>query len=199
MFSKKWLTSLFAAVAMQFVIVTTAATQQTSAEQAMGKGGDFTLNSFAGPVTLKELRGKLVLLFFGYTACVDVCPMTLWSITKAFSTLNADELDRVTAIFISLDPERDTPAVLQKYTEYFHPNITGVTDNMEVLTQLISDYGVSYEKKVEPDSALGYVIYHTPDILVVDSGGQLLDMRIPVSASAGEITEQIRELLDDIQ
>jgi protein SCO1/2 len=184
---------------MQFAMTASDAAQDSNAVDATVEGGDFTLSSYAGPVTLEELRGKLVLLFFGYTGCVDVCPMTLWSITNAFSSLKTDELDRVTAIFISLDPERDTPTVLQKYTEYFHPNITGVTDNMEVLTQLISDYGVSYEKKVEPDSALGYVIYHTPDILVVDSEGHLLNVRIPVSASAGEITEKIRELLDDIQ
>ena len=199
MFSKKWLTSLFAVLVMQCAMVMPAAAHEINTEDAAGRGGNFTLNSYAGPVTLEALHGKMVLLFFGYTACVDVCPMTLWSLTRAFSSLKTDELDRVTAIFISLDPERDTPTVLQKYTEYFHPNITGVTDTREVLTQLVSDYGVSYEKKVEPDSALGYVIYHTPDILVVDSEGHLLDVRIPVSASAEEIAVQIRELLVEFQ
>ena len=159
-------------------------------------GGDFTLQSPDGPISLTDLNGKVVLLFFGYTSCADVCPITLSAMSKVFSKLSAEELEQVQALFVSLDPERDTPELLAKYTGYFHPNIIGATGSMAVLRQVMEDYGIRYERKDKPGSALGYVIYHTPDILVVDGQGRLLEERIALNTSTEDIAAYVKRLIN---
>ena len=163
--------------------------------QLRGTGGEVTLQSFDGPVSIRELRGKVVLLFFGYTSCVDVCPMVLWTFSKVFSELSEEELENVEVLFVSLDPGRDTPQVLRKYTQLFHPKIIGVTADEEALGEVAKKYGVAFERREEPSSERGYVIYHTTDVLVVDPGGELLEERIGLSAGAGEIAARIRKFL----
>ena len=101
-------------------------------------GGDFTLQSSEGPLSLSELRGSVVLIFFGYTAFPSVCPISLATISHAFNKMNQNDLKRTKALFISLDPERDTVKILKQYTGYFHKNIVGLTDNIEVLSIAIA-------------------------------------------------------------
>jgi protein SCO1/2 len=184
---------------MLLVPTVSVVAHETSTRASLGHGGDFTLQSFDGPVSLEQMRGKVVLLFFGFTSCVDICPTTLAVLSKVFARLTEDELEKVIALFISLDPERDTPEVLKKYTGYFHSNIIGVTAREEVLSKVVADYGVAYERKEVPGSALGYVIYHTPDVLVVDEQGQLLDMRIQFTTTTEEIALGIKGLLGNNQ
>lgn len=165
-----------------------------SGNAMMAQGGDFTLNSADGPLSLNELRGKVVLLFFGYTSCPDVCPLSLSTIDRVFSKMTSEELKRVQALFISLDPERDTLERLKKYTGYFHPNIVGVTEKPEVLAKVAEQYGVGYEKKMVSGSALGYVIYHSPDIFVVSPDGKPRNT-FPHNADTKRLLNQIRSLL----
>ena len=134
---------------------------------------DFILSSPEGALSLKDLRGSVVLLFFGFTSCADVCPISLATISHAFSFLNDDELKLSKSLFISLDPERDTLEKLKKYTGYFHPNIIGVTGTMKKLGMVAEIFGVNFEKKDSPDSALGYVIYHSSKIFVIGPQGAL--------------------------
>ena len=135
-------------------------------------GGDFTLQSSEGPLTLSDLRGSVVLIFFGYTACPSVCPISLATISHAFNKMNQNDLKRTKALFISLDPERDTVKILKQYTGYFHKNIVGLTDNINVLTKVAKQYGMKYEKTLVPESELGYVISHSSDIIVLNLKGQ---------------------------
>ena len=157
-------------------------------------GGDFTLRSADGPLSLKDLRGKVVILFFGYTSCADVCPISLATIANAFSKLTHVELKRIRSLFISLDPERDTPARLKKFTGYFHPNIIGVTASMEVVYDVAEKYGVKVERKELPDSDLGYAIYHTAEIFVVGPQGELRKT-FPHNIDGQPLLHQIRSLL----
>ncbi len=160
-----------------------------------GAGGEFTLQSSDGPITLNQLSGRIVLLFFGFTSCADVCPLTLSTLSRAFSRLSAEELDQVAALFISVDPERDTPELLKKYTGYFHENIIGVTADHPALKQFAERYGVTYERQPAPDSARGYAISHTPDILIVDREGRLLSTRIGFPATVDDVENKIRGVL----
>lgn len=193
---KNWIINIIAALLLQAALATTVGAHGLSDQTIVtGHGGDFTLQSFSGPVSLKQFRGKVVLLFFGYTSCPDVCPTTLAVLSSVFSKLRAQELDKITALFVSLDPDRDRPTLLQKYTGYFHPNIIGVTDRVEVLDQITEDYGVTYERKAKPGSPLGYVINHTLDVLVVNQQGQLLETRIRPTTSTEEILANLRKLL----
>ncbi len=199
MFSEKWITNVIAAIGVLWVLSAPVSAHEITTGGETGRGGEFTLQSFDGPVTLEQLHGKIVLLFFGFTSCVDICPTTLAMLSNVFSRLTADELENVIALFISLDPDWDTPELLKKYTSYFHANIIGATAEIEVLNRLVADYGVAYERKEAPGSARGYEIFHTPDILVVDQHSQLLDIRIHLTATTDEIANEIKGLLANIQ
>jgi protein SCO1/2 len=196
MCSKKWISKILAAlVVMCSMAAMPAIANELPSTEGTGRGGDFTLHSFDGPVSLKQFRGKVVLLFFGYTSCPDVCPLTLSVLSKVFSKLSADELERVTALFVSLDPDRDTLELLRKYTGYFHPNIVGVTDRKAVIDEVTEKYGVVYERVEKSNSPIGYVILHTLDMLVVDGRGELLDTRISPTTSVEDIAEYVKDLL----
>ena len=156
--------------------------------------GSFTLYSPEGALSLKDLRGNVVLIFFGFTSCPDVCPISLSTISHAFSYLTDDELKRSRTLFISLDPERDTMERLKKYTGYFHPNIIGVTGTMKELGRVAGIYGVKFEKKEASDSALGYLIYHSAKIFIIDTQGELRKP-FPHNIDAKLLVQQIRSLL----
>lgn len=190
MFSKSLLTRLLLATASLafFVSADAAATNY-------GKGGDFTLNGPNGPVSLTDLRGKVVLIFFGYTSCPDVCPVSLARIDACFSAMDETELDGVRALFITLDPERDTLDKLAKYTGYFHPNIIGLTDDIETIDAVTAQYGVDYSRNPMPDSALGYSISHPTDILLLDRNGRLVEA-VPHNIKPRYLLARIRDLLN---
>ncbi len=195
---KKWAIKLIAVLVLQTALLTNVNAHGLSSTQVLtGSGGDFTLRSSNGPVALEQFRGKVVLLFFGYTSCPDICPTTLAVLSNVFSKLEARELDKINALFISLDPERDNLELLEKYAGYFHPNIIGATDSVEVLNQVTEQYGVAYERKEKAGSPLGYVISHTLDVLVVDREGKLLDTRIRPTTSSDDILAYLRKLLSN--
>ena len=158
-------------------------------------GGDFTLKSADGPLSLKDLRGKVVILFFGYTSCADVCPISLATIANAFSKLTNVELKRIRSLFISLDPERDTPERLRKFTGYFHPNIVGVTGIPEVVADVAQKYGVEMEKNESNNSSLGYAISHTINIFVVGPDGEI-SKTFPHDIDGRPLLHQIKSLLN---
>jgi len=157
------------------------------------QGGDFTLNSAKGPFALKSLRGKVVLIYFGYTYCPDICPTNLMLMAQAFNALNKDELARVQGVFISVDPERDTLDKLAAYTKYFHPSIIGVTGKPEQLTRIAKQYGAVYHK-VEDDSGGGYLIDHSANTYVIAPDGSLNTI-LPHATPPEETIKVIRNLL----
>ena len=137
-------------------------------------GGDFTLDSAAGPVRLSDLRGQVVLIYFGYTACPDICPTNLVSIANALRSLHPAELDRTRVLFVSVDPERDDPEHLARYVAYFHPNVLGLTGTPEQLAQVAKRYGAAYQRVENTGSAMGYLIDHSAFTAVVAPDGRLV-------------------------
>ncbi len=158
-------------------------------------GGDFVLRSAGGPVALKDMRGKVVLLYFGYTFCPDICPTSLAVVAQALSGLSADELGQVEAIFVSVDPERDTVEKLKDYAAYFHPKIVGVTGTGDELAALARDYGASYRKQ-EVGSQGGYVVDHSSFTYLIDRRGGLAGS-LPHGTAAPRVVEEIRRLLNE--
>ena len=136
-------------------------------------GGDFTLRSIEGPVNLDGLRGKVVMLFFGYTSCPDICPLSLLRIGDCLSSLEAEQAERVSALFVTLDPWRDTAERMRQYAGFFHPGIIGLTGEIEEIGNVAAQYGITWERKSSPESALGYSIAHPDTILLVDADGVL--------------------------
>ncbi len=140
-----------------------------------GLGGDFTLQGADGPVSLSDFRGKVVILAYGYTSCPDVCPLTLSNITLALNSLTPAQQAQVAALFVTLDPERDTPAKTAEYASHFHPNIVGLSGTPAQIAQVAKQYLVIYRKVPMPESALGYVLDHSSRMYVLDKQGNYSD------------------------
>ena len=136
-------------------------------------GGDFILESIEGPVNLQDLRGKVVMLFFGYTSCPDICPLSLLRIGDCLSSLETEQAEQVSALFVTLDPARDTTERMHQYAGFFHPGIIGLTGDTDAIGDVTARYGISWERKSAPESALGYSIAHPDTILLVDAEGTL--------------------------
>jgi protein SCO1/2 len=157
------------------------------------QGGEFTLQSHSGPVSLKDFRGKLVLLYFGYTQCPDICPTSLAFLTQAVNELSAEEQSRMQVMFISVDPERDSLAHLKTYSQYFHPGYIGLTGSAEEVRQIANNYGAGY-RRVDADSEMGYIIDHTAEVYVIDSHGRL-QTRIPHGTEPEQMLPVLRQWL----
>ncbi|MFN8453330.1 MAG: SCO family protein [Anaerolineae bacterium] len=128
---------------------------------------DFELNSMTGqPFHLSDVKGDIALVYFGYTYCPDVCPLTLAYVKQALADLEGRE--RVHVIFISVDPERDTPEVLSRYLRAFDPTFIGLTDDFVKVEQVMKPYGAMAKREEVPDSAAGYLMSHTARIFLVD-------------------------------
>jgi protein SCO1/2 len=154
---------------------------------------DFSLMSNTGQrVNLDDFRGKLVVLYFGYTFCPDVCPATLVEIAGAMDILGEDA-EKVQTIMISVDPERDTPEALGDYVAHFDPSFLGVTGTEDEIAELATLYGIFYEKH-EGSAASGYLIDHTATVLVVDENGAL-KLILPFGTTADEIAEDLAHML----
>ncbi len=157
-------------------------------------GGDFTLRSADGPVSLKDFRGKVVLLYFGYTKCPDVCPTSLSYLTQALNDLSAEELKRVQAIFVSVDPKRDTPEGLKEYVAYFHPNLVGVTGTEKEVAEVAALYGAQYYEVELEGSAFGYSVNHSAVTYLITPDGTLRFI-FPHGTPPSVIAEAIRYVL----
>jgi len=156
-------------------------------------GGDFTLQSPSGAVALADFRGKVVLLYFGYTFCPDVCPTSLAALAQALSALAPGELEKVQGLFISVDPERDTMDVLKIYVPYFHPGITGLSGTPEQLAQVARLYGARYMKQ-KPDADGLYSVDHSAFTYLIATDGTLVDS-LPHGTSPEQIVDKIRTQL----
>jgi protein SCO1/2 len=157
-------------------------------------GGDFVLQSAHGPIALADYRGKIVVLYFGYAACPDVCPTSLGLLSLALRELSADELEQVQPIFISVDPERDTVEKLEVYADAFHEKLIGLTGTPEQIQQIARRYGVLYMKVELPDSALGYAIDHSSMYYVIGRDGKMHSL-IRHGTEPEEIVISLRQAL----
>lgn len=136
-------------------------------------GGDFTLESLSGPVSTAQYRGKLILLYFGYTQCPDVCPTSFSLMAQALNELDERELEGVVGIFVSVDPKRDTVERLAEYVDYFHPSFIGVTGDENAISAAADLYGVQYSFTDASDSAMGYIVNHSAAVYLIDQQGAL--------------------------
>jgi len=131
-------------------------------ELTLGDGSSFKLS---------DKRGEVVLLFFGYTSCPDVCPTTLSELRKIKSELGEDAT-RVQVVYITVDPDRDTPDKVQEYVSLFNPSFIGLSGSLEELEPVWQDYGV-FRQIEETDSGNGYLVTHTARVYLIDPDGNL--------------------------
>lgn len=143
---------------------------------------DFTLQGPQGPVRLGEVREGVVLLFFGYVHCPDVCPTTMLALKRAYERLSPQEQERVRVIFISVDPDRDTPEIADQYAKNFHPRFLGLTGSPEAIQEVARTFGVYYQK-TQYRGPTEYLVDHTATTFVV-KGGKLVLLFSPDKVEA---------------
>ena len=157
-------------------------------------GGDFELRGQDGPVALEDFRGKVVLLYFGYTWCPDICPTNLAIIAYALKQLTPAEREQVQVLFVSVDPERDTPERLAEYAAYFDPGILGITGSEAQLAATAARYGAAYRRIEQSDSAMGYLVDHSAFTYLIDQQGRLVET-LPHATPGEDIIAAVRRLL----
>ena len=135
-------------------------------------GGPFKLTDQNGQAVTEEvLKGKPSLIFFGFTHCPDVCPTALFDMSELYKALGPDG-DKVGAYFVSVDPERDTPAVLKEYLSSFDPRLRGLTGDPAAVVAMEKAYRV-YSKKIPLDGG-GYTMDHTALVYLMNKDGQFV-------------------------
>jgi protein SCO1/2 len=156
-------------------------------------GGPFLLPDQNGRrVGPEQWRGKVVLMYFGYTFCPDACPADLSNIAAAIESLGPEGA-RVQPVFVTLDPLRDTPKMLGAYAESFNPRFAALGGTEEEVRRVALSYKVFYEKVVRPGSD-AYLIDHTSFTYVVDTRGQYVGY-FPPGTSGKRMAEQVRAVL----
>jgi protein SCO1/2 len=170
---------LVAAAFLAGIVLCTAVILQLSGRgpapgvaQTAAIGGPFRLTDQNGrTVTDQDFKGRPFLVFFGFTHCPDVCPTTLFEVSEILRKLGADG-DRVRALFITVDPERDTPDKMKEYLSSFDPRLTGLTGDPEAVAAVAKAYRV-YFKKVPLDQG-GYTMDHTAIVYLMDKDGRFV-------------------------
>lgn len=180
-------------VALPFGFDSGSANGAPAAAAGPARATDFTLLSASGPVSLRDFRGKLVVLYFGYTYCPDVCPTALTVIAQALQQLTADERGQVQTIFVSVDPARDTPEKLRDYVAFFDKGIIGVSGSAAETAATARAWGVYYA--AQPADANGrYSVDHSAFTALVDGDGKLV-ARLPHATTPAELASRLRDEL----
>jgi cytochrome oxidase Cu insertion factor (SCO1/SenC/PrrC family) len=189
--------------AMMAAALPAAADEQPSAAQLMDDlmwnrgpiGGPFTLTDQTGKIRRDdEFRGKLMIVYFGYTSCPDVCPTDLMAISQAIDALGADG-EKIQPVFITLDPERDTQAQLADYVAAFHPRLIGLTGTPEQIRAVALSYK-AYYAKVKDERGTDYSIDHTGVVYLIGRDGHYLGF-MPPQTSPDRLIDVLRKQLGE--
>jgi protein SCO1 len=187
---------LIAAMAAMAAVAATAAVLWLAPPSRPGPqfGGPFALTDAndGRTVTERSFRGKLTLIYFGYTYCPDACPTALNNIGDAMAKLGP-AADKIAPLFISVDPARDTPKIMANYVKAFDPRIQGLTGDAAAIAQVTREFGVYYKRHDEPGG--GYAMDHSSLIYIVDAQGKFLKA-VPSSETGNRLAGEIRKLLD---
>ncbi|MDH5489191.1 MAG: SCO family protein [Rhodospirillaceae bacterium] len=148
--------------------------QQATVVGKASIGGPFQLIDGTGkPVSDMDFRGKYMIIYFGYTFCPDVCPTSLGEIADALDMLSPDQLEKIVPIFISVDPERDTPEVVGDYVTHFHDRLIGLTGSLDAVKSVAKSYK-AYFSKGDVDDVGNYPVDHTSYTYVVGPDGKFV-------------------------
>jgi protein SCO1/2 len=177
-----------------FVLFAAAGCRQAPQLPVLHDGGDFALTDHNGQhFELSSLRGKAVLIFFGYTSCPDVCPTTLSKLSEVYKRMG-DDSKRVKTLYITVDPGRDTPAILKDDLSNFELDALGLTGTKAEIDKVVALYGARYEIVPLPDSAAKYSVTHTATLYALDTSGRTR-FEFPYDAKVEEIVAGLKAIL----
>jgi protein SCO1/2 len=158
--------------ALAFAFATPPSFRGTLYGEPFPPAADFTLTKADGSqFRLSDQRGRIVLLFFGYTSCPDFCPTTLAEMSLVMNALG-EKAQNVQVVFVSVDPARDTPEKIQTYAEKFNPAFLGLSGSQAELEPIWQGYSI-FREEVESDSAMGTIVNHTVRLYLVDAQGSM--------------------------
>lgn len=159
-----------------------------------GFGRSLSLTDHNGRrVSLETFRGKLVVLFFGYTHCPDVCPTTLGDMAQAIKLMGPGAGGKVQVLFVTVDPARDTPEILKAYVPYFDESFLGLHGTQEEVARAAGEFKVMYRKHVEP-GATSYLVDHSAGSYVLDEKGRLR-LYLPFAHPPRDIAHDLSTLM----
>ena len=144
---------------------------------------------------LSEMQGNVILLFFGYTSCPDVCPTTMAELKQALEKLGERDAKQVRVLFVTVDPERDTPERVQEYVNHFNPNFIGLSGREPELAKVWREYGV-FRETVKGTSAAGYLVNHTARVTLIDQQGNLR-LSYAFDSSVEDIVHDLKLILQE--
>lgn len=155
---------------------------------------EFQLQGSNGtPVTLSQYRGKVVALAFGFTYCPRICPVTLANLASVFEKLGP-AASEVQVVFVSVDPERDTPQRMREFLSFFNPRFVGATGTPQQLEDVRREFGISANKVISENKKLGYEVHHSSFIYLIDREGNLR-LLMPFGKPADDLVHDISLLL----
>lgn len=158
----------------------------------MPLGGDFTLHSTKGEaVSLQSLRGKVLLIYFGFTHCPDMCPAELLQYRQLMAQLPPERKRQVQPVFVSLDPQRDTPEVLDAYVGHFGEDILTLTGSAQELRRVTARYAARF--RYVPTGS-GYTVDHSANTYLIDTDGKLVRI-LPHGTSTEDMLQEVARLL----
>ena len=176
-----------------FLVLLSACSDSGSSLSGRPKGGDFVLQSAAGPIDTRALRGNVLLIYFGYVSCPDICPASMAAGAAALNALTADERKRTRMIMVSVDPERDTPALLKEYAAFFHPEMIGAVGTLAETAAVAKSFGAGYVRQPNrPDGS--YAVDHTSHTYVIGPDGKLAELLL-LGTPADKVAATVRKLL----
>jgi protein SCO1/2 len=176
------------------LVATPQGGQPVQSSGAAMVGGPFSLVGAEGkPVTDRDFRGRYMLIFFGFTHCPDICPAELQVIAQALEQLG-DKAKMVVPIFITLDPERDTPDAMANYVKSFGPNFVGLTGSPEAIAAAAKAYRVAYSKVENKESPGDYSVDHSALVYLMDPEGRYVT-HFSYGLSADQMAEKLGKSL----
>ena len=158
-------------------------------------GGDFTLDSKKGPISLTDYRGKVVILYFGFLTCPEVCPNSMAVVKNALNKLTAEQLRSTRAILVSVDPRRDSLDDLAEFASFYHDNLVGVTGSQQQIKRITDQYGAYYDIEEIGSIAQDYGIEHSSRYYVIGPDGNLI-AAMRHSTTPNELRAQIAQVLN---
>lgn len=193
---RRWRALRLVPLTSLLLLASVSCSRQSGADAlpVLPKGGDFTLTDHhAQPFTLSSLHGKVVLVFFGYSFCPDVCPTTLSKLTVVARKLG-EQQQQLKTLYISVDPDRDTPSVLADDLASFKLDAIGLTGAKADIDRVVKLFGASYEIVPTPESVAKYTVSHSTSLYVLDKQGRMR-AELPYEATIDDVVKTVKSLL----